>query len=721
MVRIQPINAGQGLDIGGVPDTSRDLSIARGIEQVGSAIGHVGQVMGEHELRLTAQRRQVKEFTWEQKFERQRVHQAADYDQRKARMDASGLGFADSIADAYAEEWESWLEQVPPELQPRFRELVRTDIEGRILQAATDEVEQRGRFFDAGVADAVNAAQTDVANRPDLFDQRLTDVFRVVDATNWPPSKKAGEKRKAQEMLGRACGVVAYLARDPRAARLLGVGEGAMAAPEVAMLSPSERVGLYEQAQMATRQRQAATAAADKETSDQLVLSLRSGIDAGTTSRSMILDAPIDHLMRVALLQEQLDKEVRDQRSDEILASWRNGTATPVNSFDPNQSRELNRAFERLIATAPDDVAASTLDFIETFQFVPDRVVANVRQGLSSTDVPSVTAALEQAAVLYDTARIGLSNADYGDDVIRAALTYDHYINDLSRSKEWAAAEVIRLADPQYKIDADLLQRQWAGDFGQFSIRDVVAAFDDMWFGEPRTGIDPEQERAIMADFLDFAWREYVIHKGDVGLAKKLALQSMKDLYGVSRISNEPMIMRVPPERAYPAIDGGWDYLQALALKDARTIDPRAQEVLLLPPVTDETIKDYQAGRPAHYELWFRGTSGEWKLAEKLFLVEADEIKDLQNIAEERRRIRGAITSAHTRTQREFMSTAHPAEVLEKVFFTTGRHAVFYMPPEMITPELESYRASLASLEAQWRSRLGLDELPADPLTSSNH
>jgi hypothetical protein len=214
MAIIQPIEARVGLDTGGIPDTSRDQSIARGLGQLGDAIGQVGQVMGEHELRLAEQKRKLEEFRFEQEFLRRGNAIGAEYENMKLNTDPSGEGFAAAANTMVMGQWDEFLKTVPDWLRPRFDELVLTDKDTRLSQAASDEVAQQRRFYETGIADAVSTAQTDVGSNPGAFHQRIAQVIRAIDATNWSPAKKADEKRKAEEMLGRAW-IARQLSDDP--------------------------------------------------------------------------------------------------------------------------------------------------------------------------------------------------------------------------------------------------------------------------------------------------------------------------------------------------------------------------------------------------------------------------------------------------------------------------------------------------------------------------
>ncbi len=196
MALIQPIEARVGLDTGGIPDTSRDQSIAQGLGQLGNAIGQLGQVTGEHELRLAEQKRKLEEFRFEQEFLRRGNAIGAEYETMKLDMDPSGEGFAVAANTTVMGQWGEFLKTVPDHLRPRYDELVQTDNDTRLSQAAAYDVAQQRRFYEVGIADAVSTAQTAVGSNPGAFHQRIAQVIRAIDATNWSPAKKADESAR---------------------------------------------------------------------------------------------------------------------------------------------------------------------------------------------------------------------------------------------------------------------------------------------------------------------------------------------------------------------------------------------------------------------------------------------------------------------------------------------------------------------------------------------
>lgn len=225
MVVIAPISAGQGLDVGSAPSTARDDSIGRGLRNLGSAVSQAGEAMGQLQLRAIQQRQKVEEFEFEQRWQRTQLGLAAEYDQAKVNIEPSGLGFTEKVNASFMSQYDEFLKTVPDHLKPRFAELVETDQQGRLAQAAADEVTQRSAWYEVSIGETVNRSQSEVAASPDMYDQKLGDVFRTIEASGLPPAKQADLKRNAEQMLGRAW-LERVMRDDPAMAKTqLGVGD----------------------------------------------------------------------------------------------------------------------------------------------------------------------------------------------------------------------------------------------------------------------------------------------------------------------------------------------------------------------------------------------------------------------------------------------------------------------------------------------------------------
>lgn len=866
MAVISPIVASRGLDVGSAPSAARDDSVGTALRGAGQTVRQISADMGELELRSLQQRQKIEDFQTEQRWAKTKLQIAADYDAAKTGIDPSGQGFAQNANKAFIEQYDAFLKTVPARLQGEFSAIVSTDKRGRDLQAAADEVAQRNAWYEVGVGDTVNAAQTDVAAYPEAFDQTLGDVYRTIDATGLPPAKKLDLKRNAEEMLGRAW-FEAQMRADPAFAKtLLGVGVGSngdaaglikgfegfrssayadtrsstgefdayragygsdtvtladgtvkkvtastvvtpadaerdlarrvkefegkaagqvgadqwasLPAParaaltsvtynygslpdsvvaaaksgnvnaiagaverldanperrakeaavirgggepayEVADLPFSERLKLYDQAvaaenQLDTQVKAQARAAYDAEKGG-LKLAIAQGEVA---SPQTILESPLDDSDKAILLGEWQTQQQKTAGARAILDARAAGVDITANPYDTDQRKAVGDAYDLLMKSTPDEQkAAVTAGFVSDTGVVPDPVVATVRQALAGTTVDDVGRGLELAATLTDVAPTGLSAVPNGKDISDAASVYDTLVNDRGMTVDEAAQRYIEMHDPARQEKVAVLKQRWTKESKKLAFSDVVAAFDDrniLTFGGPADGLLPAQQDAITKDYLTFAEENFVTANGDIALAKDMAIDQMKKVYGVSSVAAGPsMIMKFPPEKSYPAVGGDQSYIRDLALKDARSIDPKATNVMLVPDTdTNVTAQDIQAGNRPRYLLLYTTAEGVHDIAPGHFVITDEELAGMQAVVSKKREIELSIAN-------EFAKASKDPAILAKFPAAGGKGGAVRLgfTPEAVVPGYAQKKQQLVDLEQQQQQLLGTTPAPAGGL-----
>lgn len=860
MVTIAPIVASRGIDPGSAPSTARDDSIGDALRGVGRTIGQVGADRGAIEQRQIKQQQAIENFQTEQEWNRTKLKIAEDYDAAKLGIDPSGKGFAEGQNKAFITQYDAFLKTVPERLRPEFSQLIATDKQGRDAVAAADEVGQRNAWYEVGVTDTVNAAQTNVASYPEAFDTTLSDVYRTIDATGLPATKKADLKRTADEMLGRAwfeaqvradptaaktmlgvgadrgtyysairqaesggddsaknpassatgryqfteptweglrkrypgAGLTADGRNDPKqqeaairlftaenentlkragvdgtnanlyAAHFLGAGgavpvlkapdKAALAgyvspeviaanpflkgmsvgqfkawaaekvggtggetapAPEVESLPFAERVKLYDQAAAAEAQLATQAKAEAKYAYDAEKGGLELAIEQGeVASAQTILDSRMDDSDKATLLSKWNTQQGKDADARAVLDAYSAGLVTGANPYDSEQRKAVGDAYELLMKSTPDDQkAAVTASFVGDMGVVPEPVVSMARQALNGTTVNDVSRGLELSAKLNDVAPNGLDAVENGKELIDAASVYDHYVNDRGMSVAEAAQKYIEMNDPKAQEKISVLKDRWKEESKKFSVNDVVAMFDDLRFGTPSLGITPYQADAINADYMSIAEEMFVEANGDTDLAKKMATEEIKRVYGVSTVSGTDTfgngaIMKYPPEHFYPMIGDSQAYIRDFAMKDAKSISPTATDVMLVS--APETAIDVRSGNPPRYNLMFQGPDGVWDMAPGMFMVGAGDLRSLAQIESEQRRVNLEVMNELRRQQAAV--PLYGSGGASKPIYGGGNYTT---PPRDAAPAsvpgLEQQSARLVDLDQQRRQLLGTD------------
>lgn len=432
------------------------------------------------------------------------------------------------------------------------------------------------------------------------------------------------------------------------AAKKMGGEQGSVSIdPRLAALPLSERLKLYDRTVAAAKQGQAEIDAQRKTLQDQTYDNLRLGIETGeVVSNQTILDSPyIDEGQKAALIGNLRTRLGDDAEVSAYIAAWAEGSdAAKINPFDSNEAALNNKAFDKIMKTAPEDQRqAITEQFVKSTGNIPKATVAEVRQGLASSNVAEVAEGMEKAARLYQIAPEAMDAVSNGEELKDAALAYNEFVYGRGMTGQGAGQRWLDQHSPE-ALERKQRLKEPAKDFLKtLALSDVTNSFDTAFSFEPSAGLTVEQQQAVMTDYSRIAEEKFIATGGDADLAKKLALKDMSKLYGVSEVAGSSTLMKYPPERYYPAINGGWDYVRDAAMQDAKSIDDTALNVMLVP--TKETADDIRTKQPPRYRLFFQRQDGVWdEAAGGLFRVPAEEISsgmeaDRMKRREEARRI----------------------------------------------------------------------------------
>lgn len=404
--------------------------------------------------------------------------------------------------------------------------------------------------------------------------------------------------------------------------------------PAYAPLSLSDRLKIYDKINAEAQKGMDAIQARDKTAYDNHKGSVQLGIETGqVASRETILTDPGLKDSDKASLLSALDTKLKEGADvSAYISAWsQQSDAAKVNPFDAKESALNEKAFEQVMKTVPEEQANAVAEnWIKTTGNVPKAVVANVRQGLNSTNAADVAKGMEEAARIYQVAPTGVEAAANGKDVKDAALAYNEYVYGRGMSSQEAGARWLNLHSPEMVEQRERLKKPDQDFLKTLSVSDVTSALDTsiLPFSSPSAGLTPDQQAAVMTDYSKIAEEKFLQTGGDADLAKKMALQDMTKLYGVSDVSGAGVVTKFPPEHYYPPIAGSQDYIRDAALKDAKSVDATALNVNLVP--TKETADDIRLGQPPRYRLMFQRQDGVWDAVPgQLFSVSSDEIKNM--------------------------------------------------------------------------------------------
>jgi hypothetical protein len=171
------------------------------------------------------------------------------------------------------------------------------------------------------------------------------------------------------------------------------------------------------------------------------------------------------------------------------------------------------------------------------------------------------------------------------------------------------------MRDPEkVKERAALMTSEPAKDFiekqaSESNVRDV---FDRGLFHlDPKLGETPATSAAMVAEYKDILKESLFDTAGDQDLAKTMAAARFRRRYAVSdfTIAGPSVVARLPVEITYPAdANGKRDYVATQARAALSSAGEAADKVFLQPYAATE--KDFNAGRPARYQVFYTTKAG---------------------------------------------------------------------------------------------------------------
>lgn len=260
------------------------------------------------------------------------------------------------------------------------------------------------------------------------------------------------------------------------------------------------------------------------------------------------------------------------------------------NRFDGEQRKLVDAAVK-----ARGNTAEAAFGMWEQTGILASQAVIGLRGGLVSTDPRQVRASANIAGNMLRRDPNAFAGVSGGEEIEKAALAFNHYVFDLGMSPADASARIGRENTPEFR--AKIKVGQPVLDEYRKRIRKTGADNAALALG----GSFASRGRQAEANSTYTELTLSNLNDGhDLATAQAIAAKQMKKIYGVSR---DGKIRKYPPERAYPAVGGSFDYIYrdaAVAVSKAtgRTVDPSQVHLSAIAGVTDDDMRN---GRPARY------------------------------------------------------------------------------------------------------------------------
>ncbi|MBN8978911.1 MAG: hypothetical protein J0I08_20785 [Rhizobiales bacterium] len=343
---------------------------------------------------------------------------------------------------------------------------------------------------------------------------------------------------------------------------------------------------------------------------------LRMAKDDMTLTRQEILDNPVlDNGDKASLINSLTSRQSEMLETQQAVSAFQAGKMT----VDPysDQGRKLVDRVWNTIATKiePEQRLATAEEVIRQTGVVPDPLAHAIRNDLVSGQIGSVTRAAEIASRLRTINPAALERRAGGKEILDAAVAFDHLTKTVGLAPAVAAKRLIDMRDPDKARErAALMTSEPIKDFveKQATESEVRDIFDRGFFHfDPKLGETPATSAAMVDEYKSILKESLFDVAGDQDLAKKMASERFRRRYAVSEftIAGPSVVARLPVEITYPAdANGSRDYVATQARAALSSAGITADKVFLQP--YEMTDRDYSAGRPARYQVFYTSKDG---------------------------------------------------------------------------------------------------------------
>jgi len=302
------------------------------------------------------------------------------------------------------------------------------------------------------------------------------------------------------------------------------------------------------------------------------------------------------------IVKESVDTDLQDSLG-RLSQGW---------SLDPNSTSDrkaVDLVFKKGVEGGQDPVALAAR-FAQQAGVLPSAIVSKVRAASFANDPRQVAQGLVIGRQIIAQAPDVFDRMPGGQNIADDIHLFSHYTQEMGLNEADAVARIMQQRDPAVKARAKQVVDQASDAIGKLTWKDAASGMGERsWFGALFGGnaapLDPAGEAALGADYRA-AVTDRVRVTGDLESAKALAAKDIQNIYGDSRGA----LMKFPPEKRYPPVNGSHDYIREQALADAKTLFPNADigpdDVYLIGDAA--TAQDWASGRPPRYTLAVKRT-----------------------------------------------------------------------------------------------------------------
>ncbi|WP_170759993.1 hypothetical protein [Ruegeria lacuscaerulensis] len=264
-----------------------------------------------------------------------------------------------------------------------------------------------------------------------------------------------------------------------------------------------------------------------------------------------------------AKFSKELQKARKEQADMQTTVANLNNPDFGWDIYDTKQRNAIDDAFKASLdgeSPMSDQGLASSLRIADRTGFVPKSTFNALRGAMNSDDPETLSRALEFAGNALDVQATAITPYGGRSEIERALSDYRFHGQFMDGTE--AAQKIIDARQDVPKNVSDEAKKQ----VKKLSISDVSDHFDKSWFSSPDLGSDREQF-AIMSEYQRL-FKDAYIETGEFDTAQARALDQMGRVYGTNAVTGSDRLMKYPPQKFYPAINGSHDWMTRQAVDE---------------------------------------------------------------------------------------------------------------------------------------------------------
>lgn len=285
-----------------------------------------------------------------------------------------------------------------------------------------------------------------------------------------------------------------------------------------------------------------------------------------------------------------------------------------LNIYEDKDRKALEKVYqESLGGLEPEQLVSAAKAFVSQSGYAPDSMVKDVRSGLISQDNEKLLAAVDMASHAIEVNPNSFAGRDGAAGIAKAVDAFKSY-ERLGYSIEQAVQKYRDSQNPEIQAKRqavlnDKKVKDWVKD--NATPAKVLDAFDEGLFDFEPEFVNEAQGFAAAGEYREFLEDALVETGGDRDASLSIAKERMGRVYGFSEISlgGTEVLMRYPPEKFYPKIKDGHDYVRQ-ELKAIVSANEGIDTDSVFLQADSETEKDIKAGRLPRYQVWFTDENG---------------------------------------------------------------------------------------------------------------